>query len=220
MFRLINNVPEAYVNRSRDFQLLCNLFDLVNNGVKFDIDTIMTQQDTELCRDTLLPLLQHKLGFFTGTTIDDESLRTILKVFPSLVKKKGTKEGIIEAIQLFFYTQNVNGNTAVYIRNSLGGVSGDYIVQCELTSQVVSNLDILYEILKYIIPTGYFVEYFIYRDSVLPKFEVSSGQTIRIVAISDDSQSEIDNDSNTYEFTENMAIVPVDITTKQGEENK
>lgn len=215
MFRLANNAPEVYVTKSRDFQLLCNLFDLVNNGVKFDIDTIMTQSDTELCRDNLLPLLQHKLGFFTDVSIDDESLRTILKVFPSIVKKKGTKEGIAEAIQLFFYTQKVNGATSVVINNVGTNLSGDYIIKCSLTSKLIYNIDILHEILKYVVPTGYFIEYAIYRDADLANLPILvDGSTIRIIQIQDDDQSKIgylpaDSDDA---FTSNMAVVPIDET--------
>ena len=40
MFRLQNNVPEVYVDKSRDFQLFCRLYDSCFGGVKFSIDSM------------------------------------------------------------------------------------------------------------------------------------------------------------------------------------
>ena len=70
-FRIRDNVPDAYVKRSRDFQLLCDLFDIVNNGVKFDIDSIMDLSNTELTRESMLPYLQAKLGFNSSFISND-----------------------------------------------------------------------------------------------------------------------------------------------------
>lgn len=47
--RLQNNVPEVYVKESRDFQLLCRLYDCILNGVKFDIDSMLNITDSKSC---------------------------------------------------------------------------------------------------------------------------------------------------------------------------
>ena len=44
MLRLENNTPSIYCQKSRDFQLFCRLYDVVNNGVKFDIDSIINKK--------------------------------------------------------------------------------------------------------------------------------------------------------------------------------
>ena len=35
MFRVENNVPDVYVQESRDFQLFCKLYDLAFQGSRF-----------------------------------------------------------------------------------------------------------------------------------------------------------------------------------------
>ena len=80
-FRLRNNVPDVYVKQSRDFQLMCDLFDIINNGIKFDIDTIIDLSDTTLCRESMLPYLQSKLGLDLSKEIPNDILRIILNSF-------------------------------------------------------------------------------------------------------------------------------------------
>ena len=46
LFRTQDNVPEIYVNESRDFQLLCRLKDVMINGVKYAIDSINHTSNT------------------------------------------------------------------------------------------------------------------------------------------------------------------------------
>ena len=58
LFRLQNNVPSVYVNSSRDFQLLCRLYDAAFNNVMFDADSISDITNTDRCSARVLPLLQ------------------------------------------------------------------------------------------------------------------------------------------------------------------
>ena len=164
-FRLQDNAPDTYSKRSRDFQLMCNLFDLMNNGVKFDIDTIRSLSDTETCRDSMLIYLQHKLGLFLNTDITNETLRIILKCFPYIIRKKGSREGIEEAICLFLTALHSDGSHDVEIVNR-GGVdpSGNYIIKLnmEATQHRLDNIDILDQLLRYVAPTGYVLNYFVY----------------------------------------------------------
>ena len=43
MIRLQNSTPSEYCAQSRDFQLLCKLYDTVFNSLQFNISTITTQ---------------------------------------------------------------------------------------------------------------------------------------------------------------------------------
>ena len=78
LLRLQGEVPDPYVEQSRDFQLLVRLYDCVINSTKFDVDSIKKITDTSKIRTNLLSLLQTKLGFFSNAEIDDTSLRLIL----------------------------------------------------------------------------------------------------------------------------------------------
>ena len=74
MFRLQNNTPSYYVNNSRDFQLFCRLYDYINNGVKFDIDSIININDPLKINDRLLNLYGSKVGFFTNKNINTNEI--------------------------------------------------------------------------------------------------------------------------------------------------
>ena len=92
MFRLQNNTPTIYVENSRDFQLLCRLFDYMINGIKYDINSILNILNPMKINDRMLNLLCTKLGFFPKNQYDSRTLRYILSTFPYIIKNKGTKK--------------------------------------------------------------------------------------------------------------------------------
>lgn len=169
VFRLQEHVPDVYARKSRDFQLLCNVFDCMNNAVKYDIDSIRDVTDTNLCNDRLLNLLQTKLGFFTNKHMNSDTQRIILKAFPYMIKNKGSTKGIKQAIYTFLKTQGVNGVVTVQVINrenvnkmvdnkSVNTIANTYVVELGMQTRVLDTT-ILTEILKYIIPAGYIVRY-------------------------------------------------------------
>ena len=74
MFRTQNNVPEIYVNGSRDFQLLCRLKDAMFGGVKYNIDSLKHTSNTMEMNNILLPKeiqyeeIKTEHGIFTSNT--------------------------------------------------------------------------------------------------------------------------------------------------------
>ena len=64
IFRIENNVPDVYVNNSRDFQLLARLKTVLFAAIKHDINSIIFLSNTTYCRDSHLENLSTKLGFF------------------------------------------------------------------------------------------------------------------------------------------------------------
>ena len=191
LFRIQENVPDVYVNESRDFQLLCNLFDCVQGGVKFDIDSIRDITDTNLCNERVLNFLQTKLGFFTNIHMTSEQQRIILKAFPYLIKKKGSKTGIIQAIQVFLKTQGVTGDIKIEVTNKvkeknnineLLKINNLYIVEIAISTKLL-DISILKEILKYIIPAGYIVKYSFYSPADTTTTLSGSKDIINIVFV-------------------------------------
>lgn len=154
IIRLERFTPNVYANNSRDFQLLCRTYDSIVNGVKFDIDTIPTLSSTKMCRESLLELLQTKLGFFTTKPIDNETLRYVLSAFPYLIKSKGTREAILQAIYVFLKIERIdyNSSTSVVIDNT----NYEILINFESTKKL--DYSILHEIFRYILPTGYIVK--------------------------------------------------------------
>lgn len=54
MFRIQDNVPEVYINESRDFQLISRLYDILFSGTKYDIDSMVNVLDATLIKDSMI----------------------------------------------------------------------------------------------------------------------------------------------------------------------
>ena len=161
LIRLQNMVPEVYPNNSRDFQLFCRLYDCVFNGNKFDIDSILDICDTEYIDSKLLRLLQSKLGFLTDADISDDELRYILKAFPYMVKWKGSKKAIEQAVYVFLKLNHIKTNVRVTVSNNTPS-EGTYSVEIGMET-AYRDTTILTEMLKYLMPTGYKISYLFYH---------------------------------------------------------
>ena len=161
MFRLQNNVPEVYVEESRDFQLFCRLYDLIFGGVKHSIDSLEKSTSTKECDVTLLELLKTKLGLFTTTIVDNEDLRNVLQIFPTVSRHKGTKQAI-DYILTFYSRMNTSVGTISY---NVSKLTTDYTLELIFSSNV-GDISLLLELLACILPTGYNIEYTVGNNDV------------------------------------------------------
>lgn len=149
MLRLQENVPQVYIKESRDFQLLIRLYDVLSQAVKFDVDTMVNVNDSFLIKEELLDLLCTKLGFFPKHNFDSNALRYILNTFPYLIKLKGSKKSINEAVNMLFRLENIFNNEVLIINNEEKGL-------IEIRSkQNLRNLKALEELMRYLLPIGY-----------------------------------------------------------------
>ena len=151
MFRLQDNVPDIYVNESRDFQLLCRLYDCVLNGVKSDIDTMVNINVPFKANEKVLNLLALKVGFFTDKYIPTSLLRWIIPTFPWARRFKGSLYGIKLAVNTISKFENIQQNPIIQV-NSLKRL---IVIN---TYKLFNNTTALDEYLKYIMPTGYTYE--------------------------------------------------------------
>lgn len=157
MFRLQDNVPQYLINESRDFQLLCRLYDCVNNGVKFSTESMLRIMDTTSCGSGFLKLLETRLGFFTKGNYTDDEIRDVLIGFCDAVKYKGSLKGIERAVRLFLIAKNLKVGTVIRYDDSLKSISIGF-----RTSMVDTGL--LTDILRYIMPAGCNLDYFYYIE--------------------------------------------------------
>lgn len=119
IIRLQDNVPDVYVNNSRDFQLLCQIYDCVINGVKFDIDTITNIIDTSKCKESFMLLLSRKVGYVDPKTgISNSNLRLMNDSWPYVVRKKGSLSAIQEAINVFMKVKHIKASVDIIIVNN------------------------------------------------------------------------------------------------------
>lgn len=152
VFRLQNNVPQVYVDESRDFQTLCRAFDVLHGGVMYEISSMQNLTNPLKVKDSLLGLYATKVGFFTNRDIDAEVLRHIVATFPYMMKYKGTKIGIELAVASVLRAEKIPeywGNFSVIITNK-----PLYTIDIYLQMEIEHKAD-LEEVLKYVIPTGY-----------------------------------------------------------------
>ena len=150
MFRIQDNVPQIYINESRDFQLISRLYDLMYSGVKYDIDSMVNILDATLIQDNLLELMCSKVGFFPRIKIDSDVLKYIIASFPYIIKNKGNKRGIEYSVSAILKSQHgSNQDTIPYI------VMDNYAVQIYTNYRLEQYLvQILNELLRYVLPTG------------------------------------------------------------------
>lgn len=151
MFRLQNNVPEVYVDKSRDFQLFCRLYDSCFGGVKFSIDSMSRLTNTKQCDSSVLELLKTKLGLFSTVEVDATELRYLLQAFPTIMRYKGSKRSV-EYIKILY--------TKMYSNVSVPEVEygKDWTLKF-IFSEPPKNDKLLLELLQFVLPTGYIITY-------------------------------------------------------------
>ena len=212
IFRLQENMPDVYVRKSRDFQLLCNSFDAVFNSVKNDIDSITNVVDTRLCSERLLPLLQTKLGFFTNKHLTATELRTVLQAFKYIVRNKGSRTGIREAIEVFLKVANASNKSRIQIVDNFVSIDGHtsetrpgntYIVEVAIEGQQMDTT-LLTELLKYVLPAGYQLKYSFY-NATQTVTQIHDKDTVHIIFVDKSDNNGIrlttsNNSDNRYPY--------------------
>lgn len=159
LLRLQDNVPEVYINNSRDFQLISRIYDCVNNGVKYDIDSIKYLSDTKNCNSSYLELLKYRQGFINSSEIDSDTLRYILQGFPYIIKNKGNVSGIQEVLNVFSKILHINLSISVEVKNF-----PEYLIRVIISGNpnlapLLYRMRVIQDLIKYIAPAGYQVEF-------------------------------------------------------------
>ena len=154
LFKLEENVPDVYVEMSRDFQLLCRVYDIFVNSNIITQSKIRQQINIDQIDDKLLKLLAGRLGFSSDNYIPTEVMRSILLQFPFMIKNKGTKVGIEQAIKsVIKQTSKVN---SVYV-SDITIATGEIKVTVESDDASAVDMSYLSNVLKYVVPVGYTV---------------------------------------------------------------
>lgn len=201
--RFQNLTPEAYPNESRDFQLLCRLYDSIYNGVKFDADSIIYLTDTWKMQSNALPLLQTKLGFFSNYNFNDTDLRYILSVFPDLVRNKGSLKAIKQLLNMCLKLNNISGSFTISVSESSTAINGILIDAHTIIvglDTILKTTDILNELAKYILPAGFgFFVYFYKNLNTLDK--VYFNDDVKLLFSSSNIMAQVRGSSQLYSDT-------------------
>lgn len=155
------NVPDYYVNGSRDFQLLTRLLTFALNSGKVEADQLLYLNDALLTNNNLLSLLQTKVGFWSNFEFTDDAIRLVCDVFDLIVRKKGSRKGIVEAIEVYLRTIGISTDFDIYILNK--DVDGNPVYKIDVGINALwHDYTLLAEILRYILPTGYIINIYFY----------------------------------------------------------
>lgn len=211
MFRLQDNVPQYYVNSSRDFQLFCRLYDVAFSAAKYAAEGVADITDVYNCSENLLPFLATKVGFFDYKDIPLDALRMIISAFPCLIRKKGSLSGIEDCIYLYLrYNHSDN------IKFEINFVQDHIVITLE---KAFSNQYILEAMLKYIIPAGCYVQYDTSNIKSLNTLFVPE-ESLSLFIAEDEMNSIIaNNPSIVYEHIGLSSIGSAQVYTTQHKEN-
>ena len=157
-FKLENNVPNYYVDESRDFQLLCRVLDIYLKGCLLKSSYIPYQLDLDKCSEQLLYAIANMQGFTTNIYIPPNILRNILKVFPYCIKRKGTKEAIEVASYAVLSTDKLIYYILVEVDSNTNNQETSYTVTITCNSQSI-YIPYLKEVLKFLVPAGWNIKY-------------------------------------------------------------
>lgn len=185
MFLVEENVPDVYVQESKDFQLVSRLYDLVFQSTRFSIDSMDYIADTQLCNASLLELLGTKVGFFSSLKLSDSTHRKVLSAFPHIMRYKGSKEGIYLILNLFKHITN----SQIVLREN-----DDKSILTIVFFDYMLNIELLQELIECIRPVGLMIDYE-YETHIKSKADytfsdkVSIGPVMRYIDLSEDSLS-------------------------------
>lgn len=198
LLRMQNRTPPVYCEESRDFQLLCRLYDTIVNGLLFDIDTITDLINTRDIRSSFLQLLQTKLGFFTLHNFDENTLRYTLNGFPRMVRYKGSKKSIEYAVNTFLKINNIISPVTVTFQETPLLLANGYTVPDHTIvigiSASLQDSAILEEIFRYILPAGT-IYYFYYYSTTKELTNIVENDGAIVLYVSDNINSILRSDT-------------------------
>ena len=137
--------PEVYYKRSRDFQYIGRLFDLVLNNAKMNTDIISSLPLNPDMDPRLLDLLALTLGFKSKHEHNTTQLAALCSIFPFVLRNKGSKLAIETACNALLNAEGITKEASIEVSNQ--------IVSIFLPSEL-SDLNLLKDLLNYILPAG------------------------------------------------------------------
>ena len=166
MIRLQDLVPNVYYEKSRDFQFIGRLFDIVLNSVKTNSDTLYNLPGGKNKDERLLNLLAFTLGFQPKHHYNSKQLEAICSVLPLIIKNKGSLGAIIIATNALLRAEGLTQplDYSITPRES---------ITLYLPTQL-SDLTLLSDLMTYILPAGIYCN-FVKEISKVTEVETITG---------------------------------------------
>lgn len=147
MIRLKNSVPNVYSNASRDFQLLCHLFDIVLNDTKSKADDLY-YLPSGIDNQRVTEILASTLGFTLKRNYDKDQLAALISILPALMRLKGTKRAVDLVGNALIKSSGLTGKG-----NFVSELNGNYELTAYIPSEI-SDTTLFRDLLPYILPAG------------------------------------------------------------------
>lgn len=175
MIRTQELVPDYYIEKSRDFQVLCRLYDFTLNALKYNIDSMEAITDTRRAKDTILPLIGNKFGIYDKYAYSN---RYLLEALPIALKYKGSLKAVNILINAFLDSEEVfNYVTALTAKDKESAEEVSNIIGLDIKPYTIliflseypnmTNLYILNKYLEMVLPSGMVVEYMFGSDQTI-----------------------------------------------------
>ena len=149
--QLEHNVPDVYVEKSRDFQLLCRILDVVLNAAAERASGIVDNLDVDTIEEELLYPLVRRMGFTSKQYFPPRVLKNIAENFPHIIKNKGT----IKAIEEAAYTILSAEQAIKYLEVKYNPESAQVTILTSAGKELSdSYIDQLTALLEFIMPAG------------------------------------------------------------------
>jgi hypothetical protein len=166
MIRLQDLVPNVYYEKSRDFQFIGRLFDIVLNSVKTNSDTLYNLPGGKNKDERLLNLLAFTLGFQPKHHYNSKQLEAICSVLPLIIKNKGSLGAIIIATNALLHAEGLTQPLDYSITPREN-------ITLYLPTQL-SDLTLLSDLMTYILPAGIYCN-FVKEISKVTEVETITG---------------------------------------------
>ena len=148
MIKTQNLVPEVYYNRSRDFQLLGRIYDIIFNYLKTNIDTINNAPYSEDLDDKLVTLVSTTLGFRQTHEYNIKQLKALCSTFTLILRNKGNLNSVQYLLNLL---ANVEGSTEAYYWTI--DPNKPYLLNVFIPLSI-SDTSLFEDMLTYVLPAG------------------------------------------------------------------
>lgn len=148
MIKTQNLTPEIYYNRSRDFQTLGRVYDVIFNYMKNNADLINNAPFSDNFDTNFVDLVSTTLGFKESHSYNIDELKALCSVFALAIRNKGNISSINLILNML--TNVYNSNTTCYAEMS----TDDRNVLRVFIPENITNTTIFKDVLNYILPAG------------------------------------------------------------------
>lgn len=157
MIRTKEMVPETYYNRSRDFQFLGRVYDVVFNYLNTEIDSTRSVALNKNINRSLLDLIVTTLGFESKHNYTNNQLYAICSIFMQVIRNKGTLSSVQLALNTLLQVEGVTEAGGVTVDSDKLNIN--VFIPSKLT-----DINLFKDLLNYILPAG--VSYLIRRQGL------------------------------------------------------